>query len=91
MTTAFKWNRQDARKGNIMTAAEIRSKAIPEKALTFAVAFGDSIIIGDFVPAEKLADTVAWDAYGEFGKNYWIISSPGENPLYALAHIPENA
>ena len=71
-----------------MTAAEIRSKAVPEKALSFAVAAKDSIEIGDFVPAEELADTAAWGEYGEFGKDFWVISSPDENPLYALAHIP---
>ncbi len=74
-----------------MTAAEIRKKAVPEEALTFAVASGDSMAIGDFVSAETLADTVAWDEYGEFGQNFWIISSPGENPLYALAYIPREA
>ena len=74
-----------------MTAAEIRSKAVPEEALTFAVASGDSITIGDFVSAEKLADTVAWDEYGEFGQDFWIIRSSGENPLYALAYIPRTA
>ena len=73
-----------------MTAAEIRSKAVPEEALTFAVAAGDSITIGDFVSAEKLADTVAWDKYGEFGQDFWVINSPGENPLYALAYFPRS-
>jgi len=70
-----------------MTAAEIRSKAVPEKALTFAVAAKDSIELGDFEPAEELADTANWEEYGEFGKDFWVISSPDENPLYALAHI----
>lgn len=71
-----------------MTAAEIRSKAVPEKALTFAVAAKDSIELGDFVPAEVLANTTNWEKYGTFGKGFWVISSPDENPLYALAHIP---
>ncbi len=71
-----------------MTAAEIRSKAVPEEALTFAVAAKDSVVLGDFAPAEELADTANWEDYGDFGKDFWVISSPGENPLYALAHVP---
>lgn len=71
-----------------MTADEIRSKAVPEEALTFAVAAKESIEIGDFMQAEQLADTVARGEYGELGRDFWLISSLGENPLYALAHIP---
>ena len=71
-----------------MTVAEIRSKAVPEKALTFAVAAKDTSELGTFVPAQELADTVDWKEYGSFGKDFWIISSPDEDPLYALAHIP---
>lgn len=71
-----------------MTVAEIRSRAVPEKALTFAVAAKDTSELGTFVPAQELADTVAWGEYGEFGKDFWLISSPGEKPIYALAHIP---
>ena len=71
-----------------MTAAEIKENGVPEEALTFAAGIEGGIEISRFVPATELAESVHWEEYGMYGRDYWIVSSLEEKGLFALANIP---
>jgi len=71
-----------------MTAAEIKQNGVPEEALTFAAGIGGGIELSRFVPATELADSVRWEEYGVYGRDYWIVCSVQEKGLFALASIP---
>ena len=71
-----------------MTAAEIKRYGVPEEALTFAAGIGDGIEISRFVPATELAESIRWEEYGVYGRDYWIVCSLKEKGLFALASIP---
>ena len=71
-----------------MTAAEIKQNGVPEEALTFAAGTGGGIELSRFVPATELAESIPWEEYGVYGRDYWIVCSLEEKGLFALASIP---
>jgi hypothetical protein len=68
-----------------MLANDIRQKAVPEEAMTFATS--KAIELGDFMTAEKLAKSVAWAECGIYGQDYWLIAHHDDEELFALATV----